>query len=339
MEDRYNYGIGAFKILLCIEVIAAHFQGEVSSFAGDFITKYCMYAAALFMIISFYYCSKDFSNSVREIVKKRGPKLLVPYLAWPVFFVFVYSICDRFMGTNYGGLVGELKWQILFGHSLKIDSVLWFQWVLILTTILFVAISHISSIKVRGVIISFLIVASFCLQYSGCNYYLMEIFPIEMAYPIGRLVEMVPYASIGYVISKLEIDKFHGKLRNNLYSVIFILVGFLVVNSSVLPVPEGYAYQGITKYIACILFFVGVLLFSTEKMPRVIKLFIRKGARYTTGIYCSHVLIGTLFSRLNGVTLRISETFLLDLTIFAMGYVFCLVISKIPLKVCKLLIL
>ena len=101
-------------------------------------------------------------------------------------------------------------WQLLMGHSVQLNGVMWYQFEIIILTVLFVIILYIFRERYMSVL-CICMMAAWLFQYSGWNKRLFGGLRFELTYPLGRFSEMVPYAVCGFAIAHYEMYK---KLKN-----------------------------------------------------------------------------------------------------------------------------
>lgn len=65
--------------------------------------------------------------------------------------------------------------------------------------------SFLSDSKGSIYIVHVLSFVALIMQYTGFNYSLFKDFPFEVKFPLGRIAEMMPYATIGYDFSRFDL--------------------------------------------------------------------------------------------------------------------------------------
>ena len=170
-------------------------------------------------------------------------------------------------------------------------------------------------------------------MFSGLRY--------ELEYPLGRIFEMIPYASLGVVLS-LFLPKIVN-LKFKLQLIIFLdvalcLVAFCVLNYYLkFEGPQGFDYSGIPMFFAAFLLvttaFTNPINFVTnEKVLNVIKWV----TSFTMGVFCMHVIFGRfveyIFVSLNWPVHNV----LVALTTYLVCYLIAFCIHLIPCKYTKM---
>lgn len=210
---------------------------------------------------------------------------------------------------------------------------MWFQINLIVLTILFWIIYSSFYNKAKYILLVIL-VGSLFLQYSGVNYKLFINYIYEIKYPLGRVVEMLPYACLRTWLSEYKVFE-KVKLNMKVIQIVLILFCILSMVCDLIYKPMGFGYQGM-RWIAFSLFLVvNFYILPFDKINMKITKMIAFISRYSLGIYCMHFIIGqsvnSIFAKIGWKTGTIGECILIYLIclISAMG------IAKIPLKWCK----
>lgn len=146
------------------------------------------------MVMSFYLNQKSFEKKDVNNAKKRIWKLLLPQIIWSIIYFLVYWIIEIVTHVKMVNGISDLFWQLLTGHSPCLNATMWFQFDLIVITILFCNVFYFCN-RVIGMIV-IVIVGCICLalQYSGLNYQIFGALRYELSYPLGRLLETFPMA-------------------------------------------------------------------------------------------------------------------------------------------------
>lgn len=328
--ERFNYGIALLKVWMCFEVVMCHFDvGVISVKSYDILRLSKEFAVPCFMFISFYYFAKlDFNDL--DNIKSRMLRLIAPHISWSIIYFFVYMLTSNDSITN---ALLKLVLQIAFGHTL--NAAMWFQVDLIVITALYIWGKRKENINLMKLSIIGLVIA-YAMQYTGINYEIFSKFPYSMSYTLGRIAEMFPFAAAGYLLGSknllMDIDLKIKKLF--LYGILGMIVGGYMLRSYLLR-GKGFGYNGgidilITTCLISIFFYC-----LSDLMPKILLPFVKKFASYTMGIYFSHNLIGRIllefFPKGNGI--------IFSLMVFGVALIFCWIISKIPNKQIKNLLI
>lgn len=163
----------------------------------------------------------------------------------------------------------------------------------------------------------------------GCN-------SSYVIYPIGRLIEMVPYAAIGIFICHYNIL---NRLQSKKYGIILssITLIHIFLNYNAFIDPSGYGYAGIYKIVIGTLSLLLFYYLPFEILPSIIQKIIIEISKYTMGIYFIHRMIGTIVynSKLCSY-LRMRKGSIHDcIIIFIISLIISWIFNKIPLKCIK----
>lgn len=317
----YNWGIAILRALLAFAVVGGHFSS--SEFFFKLISPF---AVPCFMFLSFVFFERHLYSDKYSYFIGRLKRLFIPYIVWPLIYLFVYSGMYSLFKVDFLGRDWKscLFFQVLFGHSIL--PVLWFHWCLILLSVAAYCFSFLPKV-VLAVSLFFLICLCFLSQYSGLNGVFSDLC-FELKYPLGRFVEMIPYCIVGCVLGNFFLSNFRelGQKSKALICLFSIIV-FLIFNF----IPEhhlcsDYGYAGcilFLKALALAFFFwfapIGKCIEAHPKLMSCLKM----TTRYTMGIYCVHFMIGQVVNRV----LFVTNDMLKCLLIYVASYVFCYVVD------------
>ena len=319
----YNWGIAILRVLLAFAVVGGHFS------SGSYLFKVISpLAVPCFMFLSFVFFERHLGLGKRSYFIERLKRLVIPYVVWPLIYLFVYSGLYALFNEDFLGRDWKTSFffQVLFGHSIL--PVLWFHWCLILLTVTVYCCSFLPKV-VLATSLFFIVFLSFLFQYSGFNDIFAD-FRFELKYPLGRFVEMLPYCIVGCALGSFLTSRFCDvKLRVRALICFFSIIAFFVFSF----VPE-HSLRSDYGYAGCVLFLktLSVAAFfwfapigdSIEVHPAV-KAILKVATRYTMGIYCLHFMIGQAVNRLSFV----SNGILKCLIIYLASYVSCFVVDAL----------
>lgn len=295
------------------------------------------YAVPVFMFMSFFLTQRRFLAQNTTYNKRRLWKLIWPQIAWTVIYFGVYTVTDKMMGTGIIKAWSDFFWQLFTGHSPKINAAMWYQIALICLTLLFILIFNYLTAKKGVVAICGLLIFSIWWQYSGLNEAVFADLRSELKYPLGRLFEMIPYATTAFLVSYFQIHRKLEKYRVPSLLGMILITG-IFMKYSFISNPPGYGYSGVQKILIAFGLIMAAWLLPVEKLPAAATKIITVLSRYTFGIYCMHNLVGrfmkTIFSSF-GVP---SETLFMCIVVYVTCYIIAFIISKIPIKLCKQLV-
>ena len=339
LQKERNYGLALLKMFMAFEVVLCHCWniacGNLPIYQKIFAGLEGI-AVPVFMFLSFYFLERTFLNCTSENIKKRLFRVSYPQFGWAFIYFFVYGSL-KFLFNKFQTLkISDLFLQILFGHT--INTSMWFQFVLIVLTVIFFLVFYFWKEKNGILIIHILLLVSFLIQYTGLNSYAFSNLPSSLKYPLGRFFPMVPYAVIGFDFAYFSI--FEKMKENRIYwlilfflSTIFLLK-FKIINEA--PGDGFYSSNNAILTALCISGFAYLLPFEkiNEKCLRLIE-FISK---YTLGIYCMHRLVNKFACQIF-VHMGFEESsFLGCILVYIICFMISLLVSKIPSKFAKTLV-
>lgn len=329
-RERYKWGIGVLKIVLCFCVILIHYgQGSV-------ITKYfnvlMSSAVPCFMITTFYFNGKMLLEGNLKKIEHRILKLIKPCIGWGGIYFISYKLMYYLNLRDYGLGWKDLLWQLLTGHSY--NAPLWYMYDLIILTMMFNIIFMFVK-KRHNIMLLFLFVISIVYLYFGWNGVFYELMR-ELKWTLGRLAEMLPYSIIGLLAGinsdKLEKIQYSHKLAG--LGILFVL-GIICRRLETMGkiwIEFNYGYAGLGLLFKSLLIF-GIFLFVSDiPISKKGEKIIIKISQYTLGIYCMHVLVGeslNLFLEIQKISI---DKFRIGVTIFVLSYILSWGISKLPIK-------
>ena len=282
-KGNIDISIALLRPLLCLGVVCCHFWSSAPSYAWHFVLPCC---APLFFLISFYLFAERYTCVDGLLVRKRFFRLYFPMVFWALFYYLVINLSHLLIKTESVVSLKALFIQSITGHCY--DEPMWFQFDLIVVTLLFFFFAVVCRNKLRIILWFFagFTLFAFCLQYTGLNHRVFSPLDYSFRYPLGRICEMLPYAFAGMSLSFADKMKKWGRA--------FIVVSMFLA-SYVLYIfhdnPPGFGYQGIRFLLLSVAFFLGIKLLDFNWIPNGIKKVILTLSNYTLGIYCAHLLI------------------------------------------------
>lgn len=321
--DQTDMGIAILRPLLCLGVVCCHFGSSATPFAWHFVLPCC---APLFFLISFYLFAERFTKVDGQMVRRRLFRLFLPLLSWALIYYLAINLSHLVFKTEEVICLKDFFVQCITGHSY--NEPMWFQFVLIVVTLLFFIISVACQDNKRVVcwVFGVLTVLALCLQYTSLNFRMFSPLDYSLRYPLGRICEMLPYAFAGMVLPlAVKMEKWKRVL----------LVGLLLSGSVLLyffhDAPLGFGYQGIRILLISISVFLAFKLISFGRMPERMKKVILTLSKYTLGIYCAHLLIERgihhLLTHLSWG--RLYGSFLYCVVVYGCGYLLFLSMDRL----------
>lgn len=330
---KYNYGVASLKVLMCFEVICAHFlRMDDSNLVSRVFFYISQLAVPIFMTISFKFFTTTLKSLNFKKIKKRMKKLVIPQLNWTIiYYLFYLTLWVMFKEKIR---IEIFFWQLLTGHSLM-NPTMWFQINLIIFSVFFCTLIYFCTSRMLKYILIILGIIALIFQYTEINFIIFGSLRYEPKYTLGRLCEMYPYMLLGYFIEEFKMIE---KIRNRsiiiglliIWSVFFFL--FKVNN---LKFISDFGYSGILLIIGTILIVILAFSFPMESInSKRIKIFFN----FTFGIYCMHRLVGnSLIIIFNKLDYRINS-FVLCILIYIICYFSSLILSKFLPKFSKYLV-
>ena len=317
---KINYGISILRVILSFMVILDHFYKRKKHYY-----YILLYHIPTFFVISFYYTYNTFSRKNIPKIKLRFERLVIPYLGWSLiswilFNIYFYLFKDKCIHSFYSLLLNLLSGRIFI-------SVLWFQNILILITLIISIIILLS--KKYLLIFQILICISYFLQYSGLNYHFFKSHYTNIFYnTYGRFIEVFPDALSGYFFAHSDI---YDKLINNRTNVIIINLFVLAFTTNYLSDKKIllFRYGGLRKNVSAICIFLIFLFLPLEKIKNhKMKKILDIITSNTAGIYFVHLLIGRskIMKLLLGI--KINDIFGC-ITIYMISFIISFIFGKI----------
>lgn len=339
LGNNFNYGIAILRIWMTFEVILCHFwlveRGEISGIWAFFYDCKQL-AVPIFMIMSFFLLEPHLKEGY-TLIGKRLYRLAIPYVVWPFIYYLVWNIT----GINGDIRKSSILWQLLLGSSMQLCSHLWYQWNLIVLTILTIVLFNWLSEIRAYIVLAALGVIGIVFQYSGINYMLFGELAYEQRYTLGRIAEMLPYVFIGLILSKLIIiEKIKCNRNINIISIIIGIVMFLfgAKNGLVLSPCEQFGYAGIMYIVVASIIFVVMAILPMDNIWEYIGKVVKFLSKYSFGVYCVHVIVGKVLEKfMVNYGLQMNQ-FAECIVIFGICYIVVYLISLVPLKLCRQLV-
>lgn len=314
-EKDINYGICILRIIFSFQVVMVHCNG------GSFF-YWIGSAVPFFMLTSFYLTYNTFNKSNYINIKRRISRICIPYFGY-AFISFVIISFLEVITTKHIVSYTDLLWQLLLGSS-KLNPPLWFLSNLIICSAIIFLVSKYSLNKNKLFII--ILITSFFIQYTGINSFIFSNLRFEIKWPLGRIIEMIPYACAGTLLASSGILK---KIHSNILAMFTICILLLFFKTHSIPTPTGFYNQGIQMFINTILVFPLFYLANFEKLNTDIKKFILYISNYSLGIYCIHHIIILIYENITNYS---GTSFIRGSTIYILSLFFSILISKIPFK-------
>ena len=251
-----------------------------------------LFHVPIFFLMSFYFSYKTIISRNYGKQLKRIERLLIPYIIWPIISFFFNRILNRIIVTKiiYIYTFNDLKIQFLYGFGHSFNGVLWYQYDLILITICYFLIALLFKNNINFIIILISIVA-FIKQYNGDNYRFCSKYKDKRYFGYGRIVEMIPFSAIGFLIASQGIMKYLRQFKLKTFLVLIFII-YTLNNYNIFSTLKNPHYDGIKLYLKSISIFICFAMFPSEKIKNKIFLkIIKKISNHTAGIYFLHQMV------------------------------------------------
>ena len=313
-KNTRNYGVEILRMIMAFFVILEHCY-KPKNVTIQKITNKLRFHVPTFFIISFYYLNSNLVNWKVDKIKERLNRLLIPYLIYPIIVYIVYNFLYIFFHfEELRKSLYQLLIQFIVGRLLC--SVLWFQFNLILISILFYIIAFIFKsyylpfLQILGIL-------SYLLQFSNINYNYFIIYRHYIRYSVGYFAETLPIAVTGLYISSIDIINI-SKKKCFLNIILYIFLIYILFKYKIFCPVNGFGKQGILYNIEAVTFFVIFSLIQFDKLNKKILICIKYLTNYTPGIYFLH---GRIYPILKiKISLIKNQTFLGCFLIYLISY-------------------
>jgi fucose 4-O-acetylase-like acetyltransferase len=260
-HSKYDIGIGILRPFLSFLVIISHCYNprNADGIWKDilFKTEGCYFHNRTFFIISLYLSYNTLVNANISKKNARLERLLIPFFIWPLIYFFANKWIIKIIEVKVHKILKykDLKYQLLLGHGFV--NPFWFQFNLIFIFIGFALIISLFKKKYNFILL-LLGITSFLLQYNGKNFLYFDIYPEEIKFSLGRLIEMIPPSVTGFFFASFQVIKLLKKYR---YRVIFVCIYiiYFLTNFRIFIDIKGFWNQGLK------LFFISICIFINYK--------------------------------------------------------------------------
>lgn len=313
-KNKINYGVEILRMIMAFLVILEHFYRPQNNIIKK-IRNSLKFHVPTFLIISFYYLNNNLVNLKVDKIKERLKRLLIPYLIYPIIIYFVYNFLYYFCNfENLRKNIYILIIQFIVGRLLC--SVLWFQFNLIILTLLFFIIAFIFKSYYLH-ILQILGIFSYLLQFSNINYKYFKMYKDYIRFSVGYFAETIPIAVTGLSISSIDIINISKK--NSFFNfLIYTSFLYIIFKYPIFTQVKGFGKQGIINNIEAVFLFVIFSLVHLDNLNKKILICIKYLTSYTPGVYFLHTKIYLIFKI--RISLIKKHTFLGCLLIYLISY-------------------
>lgn len=326
MNKSINFGLNILRVILAFWIVIAH----CANLRNKALMKIILgknFHVPTFMMISFYFFYNNFFTRNIKKIKLRFIRLLIPYIIWPIIRFFLNNILSFIYGEEKNRKFIKIQFlinQIILGR--KIHAVFWFQFNLIIITLLFTIISFLFNKENLLYFLILIFMVSYILQYSSLNYNYFIKYNINVSHSLGHITEMLPISISGIILGKLNIiSKVEGfKSRIIFYSP--IIVYFLYIKEIFIK-PKGFQYEGINLNMGAIFLFIFFSIIPMNVNDQKIEYFLTFITNYTGGIYYLHTIVSRFLE--NRLIIIKNKTFIGCIFIYNFCYLICFIGLKI----------
>ncbi len=314
------------RLIMCFEIVLCHLGRSNHPVWQNFFYRLSVYAVDVFMLMSFYLAGKHFCPLDKKMgyLGNRIKQLYSPVVGWTVIYTMAYLLAKLVFGLPFGSFPKCVIQQLVVCSPM--NPPMWFHFSLIILTIVLYCIFRRIQYH-RCIIGGGILLLALILQYTGINYMLFKDFSYEYRYSFGRIVEMIPYATLGIMISdgnvKWKWDSIDKKKRELISLIILIGIIVLIMTDNVVEI-EGFGYSGVRGWgIAAGIVFLAIIgsdVYEDSPFGRKI----RSVSSVTMGVYCMHWLMVMVLERSSSlIPLDQSDGMFVSLGVT----VFCLLVS------------
>ena len=320
-------GVCLARVLFSFLVVCNHFF--TAGFGECWILPLRQMAVPVFFILAFYFDAQKRATLIGADWK-RLRRILFPFWFWGLFFAPAYLIGFVMHNPDGASLLEALRrivLQLTLGHVY--NAPLWFLFALAFLTLGWRLANRIQRPKfVLQVLLATVFMASVFFQYSGANAHLFGQFEWFVRFPLGRLAECIPFAVVGIVlvesglVARLRGSRF--RLLHLLWILLFCWPRPLVVGF----IPTGFGYQGLTCVRSGLFLVLFFLALPMENIPNQIRKWIEIVSHFSLGVYCIHLPIGMILSKILSMAHLHVDNFLRCLAIFLVSLATCVLMTR-----------
>lgn len=320
--NKFSPAIGILRAVLAFNVILCHFwnPSEEYSAISVIIDTFRRCAAPIFLILSFYLIANHIIEPDIKYYMRRIKRILIPFWVWGVVASVIYVICTQTVPVR------SILFQMVTGHGFDINPPLWYLFVMMVLYTLYSLIYWKFGEKGTIAVICIMVLSMF-LQYSRINNYLFGDLGYGLKYPLGRIAEMIPYASVG-IVYYIVLHKYYNEKKLGFVIAYFLcLIIYVIIPAE--DVESGFGYFGVKELLLCMVIF-GPFAMLKEYVKPAVNRKIQMVTSYTFGIYCIHFFLGRIIEKLFNI--HSSNRLLLCIILYFICYICCAFIRRLPLK-------
>lgn len=331
-----NVGIDLLRVWMCFGVILVHFWNPETT--SNDILRFILIqtqqlAVPVFMTISFVVVSKKdigFSFTNEKLIK-RLKRLIVPILFWCLVYYLVFFFAQIFTGKDYQLSVPSFLSQLIIGHVY--NKPMWFMNALVYFTLLFFFIYRCKK-HYQYIFLVIMAIISFLMEYLGLNHIWFDFMPESIGIPLGRFINMLPFACTGILLIQTDII---SRIKSYKLALAGLILIFMLICLAI-PTWDGdlYGSCGFRLFFMSVILVIIFYNITLDKCPNIILKVISILSKYTLGIYCIHNMIGGIYNQMIASRFELqTNTFLESCVIFAVSLLLSIIIYLVPIKIIK----
>ena len=326
-RKNFNIGIELLRLIISFLIVILHIQPINHKNYLVFITYFFLgLYTPEFFLISFYFSSKNFSSKEIIVKKKRLERILLPYIIWPII-IYLENIIYVYIKTKK--LTFSLKilfFQILVGR--KINDVFWFQFNLIINSIIIYIIRYSFPTNLFFEVLVILICFAIFFNIQLFNLKIFSIYKISIFGTVGNLSFSIIYSITGLFLGSIG---FLSRInKNNRFKILFFYPLFIYIlkiyNKKLFQIFPRIKCLIIELYIIVLFVLFGTIPFDLILNKKSINL-IRQITSFTGGVYYIHLFIIKLLSRFSKAVR--DRTLMSCIIVYIICFLICVIFSFI----------
>ena len=334
-DKQFVVGVAILRFFMCFMIVSTHYGGQALFKLGGMFYVFQEFHVPVFMLMSFLLCGHYFLEPSGIKCKNRILRMVIPFAFWGI----VSYLLSLIMWPNLPLYL--LGWQLLTVSHINVS--LWFLSMMIWISGLFWLIRYLSNKKVFLIVVSIFSIICLVLQYTGLNVWLFNQTIFEIRVSVGRIVEMIPYATAGVWLSLTipHLYKVNFKIKIIIFvSTLAVMGAALIIRNQFISYrTPGDDYAGLFKLSMAALL---VLTAYTNPLNAInssdFKATIKWITAFTMGVFCMHDVIGRFVEWGFGALGWPIKNVLAVLAIYAICYLISFLINLIPNKYVKQLV-
>ena len=325
-----NLGVQILRNILCFYVVIDHsltYQIKISYI----FFRYRLHVPC-FIIIAFFFSHRVISERNCFKIIQRFERLLIPYIIFPILLLFINNLSFIFFKISFFGrliILNDLYTQLIIGRGIL--NVFWFQFYLIINTLLFVIISFLLR-KIYLFVILHIYIISYIIKYKNNYFDFFMQFHTIVQESVGQIIEVIPMSVSGSLLAHSNILPIIRKNNYNKLIIYFSLITlFVIFKYGIFTDIRKIAFCGIIVDIGSILLFIIFYLipFNNIKSQQLEKILLNI-TKYSQGIYSLHLIIMySLESKINSIK---KKFFSGGLIIYIVSYLISFIGEKLTKK-------